>query len=86
MKVKNLFKKAMCLALSAAMVFTFAAFASATDADVDYTIKNPYANVDFDTYKAYKADLHSHTTFSDGNDSLPAMTERHYELGFDIYA
>ncbi|MBQ5824965.1 MAG: hypothetical protein IIW48_09180, partial [Clostridia bacterium] len=86
MKVKNLFKKAMCLALSAVMVFTFAAFASAADADVDYTIQNPYAKVDFDTYKAYKADLHSHTTFSDGHDSLPAMTERHYELGFDIYA
>ena len=86
MKFKNWFKKAMCLALSAAMVFTFAAFASASDADVDYTIANPYANVNFDTYKAYKADLHSHTTFSDGNDSLPQQVERHYELGFDIYA
>lgn len=86
MKVKKMYKKALCLMLSAAMVFSFVAVASAADADVDYTIKNPYANVDFDTYKAYKADLHSHTTFSDGHDSLPEMTERHYELGFDIYA
>lgn len=86
MKIKKMYKKALALVLSAAMVFSFAAFASAADADVNYTIKNPYAGVDFDTYKAYKADLHSHTTFSDGGDSLPQMTERHYELGFDIYA
>ena len=86
MKIKKMYKKALCLVLSASMLFGFAAFASAADADVDYTIKNPYANVNFDTFKAYKADLHSHTTFGDGHDSLPQMTERHYELGFDIYA
>ena len=49
MQVKKMYKKALCLILSAAMVFSFAAVASAADADVDYKIKNPYANVDFDT-------------------------------------
>ena len=34
----------------------------------------------------YKADLHSHTTFSDGSNPLPDMVARHYELGFDIHA
>lgn len=86
MKANKLLKKAISLSLSAAMVFSFASIASATQTDVDYTITNPYANVDFETFEAYKADLHSHTTFSDGHDSLPEMTERHYELGFDIYA
>ncbi len=86
MKIKSFTKKTLSLALSALMLVSFAAVAFATDADVDYKITNPYASVNFDTYKAYKADLHSHTTFSDGHDSLPQMTERHYELGFDIYA
>ena len=86
MKIKSFTKKTLNLALVAVMLFSFASVAFASGTDVDYKIQNPYANVDFDTYQAYKADLHSHTTFSDGNDSLPAMTERHYELGFDIYA
>ncbi len=86
MKIKSITKKTLSLALSAVMLFSFASIAFASGTDVDYKITNPYANVDFDTYSAYKADLHSHTTFSDGHDSLPAMTERHYELDFDIYA
>lgn len=85
MKIKNLGKKAMTAALSGAVLFTMAPMAFAAT-DVDYKINNPYKNIDFATYEVYKADLHSHTTFSDGNDSLPEMVERHYELGFDIYA
>ncbi len=87
MKINLFTKKMLGIALSVVMLFTLSTVGFAADsADVDYTITNPYANVDFDTYTAYKADLHSHTTFSDGNNSLPEMTERHYELGFDIYA
>ncbi len=86
MKIKKNLKKALSLAMSAIMLSSFASLAFAANADVDYEITNPYAAVDFSTYKAYKADLHSHTTFSDGHDSLPAQVERHYELGFDIYA
>ena len=84
--MKNTVKKLSCIAMSAVMLFSFCVVGFAADTDVDYTVTNPYANVNFDTYKAYKADLHSHTTFSDGHDSLPEQVERHYELGFDIYA
>ncbi len=86
MKIKSFTKKTLSLVLSVAMLFSFASLVFAADADIDYKITNPYSSVDFDTYKAYKADLHSHTTFSDGHDSLPQQVERHYELGFDIYA
>ncbi len=86
MKIKTFVKKSLSLAMSAALLLSFASVAFAAGSDVDYTIVNPYKDVDFATYKAYKADLHSHTTFSDGHDSLPQMVERHYELGFDIYA
>ena len=85
MKFQKFGKKIMAVAVSGAMLLTMAPMAFAAG-DVDYKINNPYDGVNFETYKVYKADLHSHTTFSDGHDSLPAMTERHYELGFDIYA
>ena len=80
------FKKALAVVMSILMLFTIAPVAMAADADTDYTIENPYANVNFETDKAYKADLHSHTTFSDGSNPLPDMVARHYELGFDIHA
>lgn len=60
--------------------------AAAATGDVDYTIQNPYEGVDFDAWRQYKTDLHSHTTFSDGHNTLPEMVERHYALGFDIMA
>ncbi len=79
-------KKIIATALSAAMLFGFASVAFAAGNDVDYKINNPYAGVNFETDTAYKADLHCHTTFSDGSNPLPDMVERHYELGFDILA
>lgn len=81
-----MFKKIFALVVAAAMLLTVAPLSFADSGDVDYTINSPYAGVDFATYNQYKADLHCHTTFSDGNNSLPEMVERHYELGFDILA
>ena len=34
--------------------------------DKNYIIDNPYENIDWDTWKAYKTQLHCHTTASDG--------------------
>lgn len=81
-----MFKKFFAVFMAAAMLLTAIPFSFAAGNDVDYTINNPYAGVDFSSYKQYKADLHCHTTFSDGSNSLPEMVERHYELGFDILA
>ncbi len=81
-----MFKKFFAVFMAAALALTAIPFAFASGTDVDYAIDNPYAGVDFSTYNQYKADLHSHTTFSDGSNSLPDMVERHYELGFDIHA
>ena len=44
----------------------------AASADIDYTITSPYENVDW-SWNQYKADLHTHTTASDGDNTL---TER----------
>lgn len=54
-------------------------------ADRDYTIINPYENVDW-SWDQYKTDLHTHTTASDGSDSLKDMLEINYKYGFDVYA
>lgn len=77
-------KKITAVVLSILMVCTIGI--SAFAADTDYAISNPYADVNWETYSAYKADLHSHTIASDGDNTTKEMAERHYELGFDIYA
>ena len=63
----------------------FSTIGLAADADIDYVIISPYADVDW-SWKQYKADLHSHTTASDGSDTLKDMIEVNYDYGFDIYA
>ena len=57
----------------------------AAGAERDYTIISPYADVDW-SWNQYKADLHTHTTASDGRSSLKDMIEINYDYGFDIYA
>ena len=39
---------------------------SVSAAQSAYTIGNPYASVNWDTWKQYKTQLHCHTTASDG--------------------
>lgn len=77
-------RKAAALALSLVMLFSLATVAVA--ADIDYTIVNPYEAVDWGTWGQYKANLHTHSTVSDGREDFAAMVERHYELGYDILA
>lgn len=81
------FKKT--IALFCVLVFcigVLSSFAAAADTGVDYTITNPYQNVNWLTWHQYKADLHSHTTASDGSNTLKEQIEEHYKYGFDIYA
>ncbi|HBL40259.1 MAG TPA: hypothetical protein DDY98_01275 [Ruminococcaceae bacterium] len=53
---------------------------------IDYTITNPYANVDWSQVKQYKTALHTHTNASDGDITLKESIETHYLQGFDIVA
>ena len=54
--------------------------------DIDYAINNPYETVDFDNWDQYKADLHCHTTASDGDEDMDDMIEEHYAQGYDALA
>jgi len=51
-----------------------------------FTIISPYSGIDWENYGQYKAALHTHTTRSDGRNTLAEMVEEHYAQGFDILA
>lgn len=73
------------ICVAALLVGALSTIGLAANNDRDYTITNPYANVDW-SWDQYKTDLHSHTTASDGRSSLKEMLEVNYKYGFDIYA
>ncbi|MDR1735114.1 MAG: hypothetical protein LBR73_09590 [Oscillospiraceae bacterium] len=76
------------LALAVAFVFVVPLCAvpvSAADTPA-YTIHNPYAAVDWDSWALYKANLHTQTYFSDGAVSLADTVEEYYRQGYDILA
>ncbi|MCH5197538.1 MAG: hypothetical protein J1E34_01415 [Oscillospiraceae bacterium] len=78
-------KKTISLVLSFILCFGFVFSVSAADDDA-YTIRNPYASVNWETVSQYKTALHSHTNASDGSSTLKESIERHVETGFDIIA
>ncbi len=83
MKKTRKFIAIVCVVAMLAGVFSTVGFAASED--IDYEITNPYANVDW-SWDKYKADLHTHTTASDGDNTLKEMLEVNYDYGFDIYA
>lgn len=81
--MKTLKKTISCI-LALAMMFSCCIIAFAED--VDYKINNPYETVDFENWDQYKADLHCHTTASDGDEDMDVMIEEHYTQGYDVLA
>lgn len=81
----KIYNKIISLVLATIMAFGGCIVASAQE-DVDYTINNPYSTVNFDSWEQYKADLHCHTTASDGDNTLSEMVEEHYAQGYDALA
>lgn len=84
MKIKRALVKSLCVVLAMVMLTSgISVFAAAKD---DFTITNPYANINWDTVNQYKTALHTHTNASDGDITLRQSLERHYEADFDIVA
>lgn len=79
-------KKALAVILSMVMLATGTAIGAYAVDGVDYTITSTYEDIDWATVNQYKADLHSHSTASDGDQTKKEQIERHYELDFDIMA
>ena len=57
-----------------------------TNRVINYSITNPYENVDWAGFGQYKADLHVHSTNSDGAALTSDMVEDHYAKGYSILA
>ena len=51
-----------------------------------WSIHNPYAGVDWKEFEQHKAELHMHTTQSDGGGQPSAVIDRYVELGYTIIA
>lgn len=78
-------KKIISIILATVMLFSCCVISFAAE-DADYIIGNPYETVDFDKWEQYKADLHCHTTASDGDEDMNVMIEEHYAQNYDVLA
>ncbi len=58
----------------------------ASAAPPPYKIGNPYASVDWESWKCVKTQLHVHTNASDGADPRDVVIEEHFRLGFEALA
>ena len=68
------------LSVFLAVILAFSALslcAFAQDA-VNYVITNPYADVDWEQWSAYKTQLHCHTTASDGFQTIEEAVRDYY--------
>ena len=89
MKTSKITKCCLSLILCAALLLPLGIGAGATG-DVTgsktYTITNPYETVNWNTWDHYKANLHTHSTVSDGKDAIVDVIEAYYAGGYDILA
>ncbi|MBQ7688405.1 MAG: hypothetical protein IJT27_04220 [Clostridia bacterium] len=79
-------KKGIALLLATALVFGAGIPALGAEESVDYTVTNPYETVDWDTWNHYKAQLHTHTLYSDGEMNITDVVEAYYAQDYDILA
>ena len=59
---------------------------SASDYEKNYIVDNPYEDVDWDSWEAYKTQLHAHTNASDGFLTIHEFVQMHYDYDYDIVA
>ncbi len=82
-KMKKILSIALTLVIIAQLgVIGFAATPS-------YTIVSPYKDVIWtgdDAWGAYKGTVHTHTTYSDADDTLPVMIKEYYNQDYDFVA
>jgi len=87
--LKNV-KRKISLVLAFCMIFSISpiqVFANTSETPIqNFTIVNPYENVNWDTYGRYRAALHTHTTRSDGAATVGQTILDLYNKGFDIIA
>lgn len=78
-------RKVFSAVLCSIMLATFI-LPSYASGEKDYVITNPYAAVDWDSWDAYKTQLHCHTNASDGYLTIKESVKEHYDRNYDIVA
>lgn len=82
-------KKLLSVILSLVLVSSIGAISVSAKENKDYNIISPYADVIWEgenAWGAYKGSLHSHSTYSDADESLSAMVKEYYEQDYDFLA
>lgn len=83
------FKKALSIMLTALIIMQLGSICMSAFAANDYTIVSPYKDVIWEgenAWGAYKGTLHTHTTYSDADDTLPVMIKEYYNQDYDFVA
>ena len=83
MKLRKILSAIMSVML---VLATVPMYAYAVGEDKNYIITNPYEDVDWDEWKAYKFQPHAHTTASDGYLKIDEFVQEHYDMNYDIVA
>ncbi len=79
---KRLLSAVLALAIAGVPIAASAAEIKAES----FSLVSPYEQIDWDTYKLYKGNLHTHSSVSDGSASYRDMIYGAYEQGFDLLA
>ena len=74
------------ISLFLALIMLMPCISASAQKEDNYKINNPYASVDFENWKAYKAQLHCHTNASDGYLTVKELVQASYDLGYDVLA
>jgi len=67
-------------------IFLFVIILGFVGCKPEFIIDNPYEEVNWAEYGSFKADLHAHTSRSDGNFSPQIIVDRYHDLGYEILA
>lgn len=65
--------------------FSVVGFAKAEESD-GFTLSSPYENVDWTSWNAYKGNLHTHSSISDGSETFRNMIYGAYSQDYDLLA
>ncbi len=83
------FKKTLSVFLCAVIIMNLGVFAVSASSGSDYTIVSPYKDVVWNgenAWGAYKGSLHSHSSYSDAEDTLAVMVKEAYNQDYDFLA
>ena len=80
------FSRRLLVALLAAFLLMPVMAMHSSAAEIKITITNPYESVDWAKAKPYRTQLHTHTTASDGKQTMAEAIENYYSHGYDFVA